>query len=95
MKSNTFFEAVKRALTGDGVAVFNLHKVERISVDLEVIRETFARSWELPVPDSGNIIVIAAKRDQKLDRAALDREAARLGLPWVTPLIDAWITVEP
>ena len=79
LKTVEFLESMKNQLVEDGVLACNLISYRKTTPnDLEALREVFATVEQYEVPGSGNLVVIASKREVKRTEEEWLRVAARL-----------------
>lgn len=79
LKTVEFLETIKNQLVGDGVLACNLISYRRTTPsDLKALREVFATVEQYEVPGSGNVVVIASKKEVKRTEEEWLRVAAKL-----------------
>jgi spermidine synthase len=85
LTTREFLEAVRRALTPQGMAVANLWSRGSNPLYDSMVRtyeDVFARLYLLDVPGAGNIILFALPRRQAFARGTLEEPSRKLSRAW-------------
>jgi spermidine synthase len=79
LKTVSFLEDIAAILTENGAVAFNLIEAEKSTpADLESIQKVFPQVEQFSVPGTGNLVVIALKREQDASISELRERAGKL-----------------
>ena len=86
LKTMSFYQQINTCLKDNGLVAFNVNRSASLRRDLQNIKESFAQTWVVPVPERGNIIVFSSTRKKQITETELRIQAEKMDTQHPTSL---------